>query len=158
MTPALTIEIRGGMLAEVYSSDPDVDLVVIDWDIAPDDPRAITTAIGDRTLAGCVQRPNLSPHDVRFSTSDAGLLLAAAEQAGQPDAELLPRVVRELSTREITTILQALRWWQETTDDLDGHHEPPTSEMPLPHADIDLLCQHLNWGSAPGPGSSCRSE
>jgi hypothetical protein len=144
MTPALTIEIRGGMLAEVYSSDPDIDLVVIDWDIAPDDPRAITTTLGDRTLAGYVQRPNLSPHDVRFSTSDAGLLLAAAEQAGQPDAELLPRVVRELSTREITTILQALRWWQETTDDLDGHHEPPTSEMPLPHADIDLLCQRLN--------------
>ena len=148
MCPALavTIVLRQGLVDTVYASDTDLDLVVLDWDVQPGDPHAVSFDANGQTLTGAVSRPNIAPHDDAFLDSDDARLLAAAEAADEPEPppqEPVPRIVCELTPRQLITIRTALEWWQESTDDVDGHHQPPTSPQPLPHADIDLLLQEL---------------
>ena len=150
MCPALavTIVLRQGLVDTVYASDTDLDLVVLDWDVQPDDPHAVSFDANGQTLTGAVSRPNIAPHDDTFLDSDDARLLAAAEAAddSEPPPEPVPRIVCELTPRQLITIRTALEWWQESTDDVDGHHQPSTSAQPLPHADIDTLLQVLAAG------------
>ena len=147
---AVTIVIRNGLVHAVYANDPDLDLVVVDWDVLPDDPHAISIHANGHTLTGVISRPNVESY-TGFEQSHEGRLLGAAAAHSPAPKPCEPAPVRplppELTPRQITTLVTALRWWQETTDDVDGHNEPPTSSQPLPHADIDTLCHLLA-----GPG------
>ncbi len=146
---AVTIVLRQGLVETVYASDTDVDLVVLDWDVQPGEPHAVSFDSDGQTLTGAVSRPNIAPHDDAFLDSDDARLLSAAEAADDsepPPPEPVPRVVRELTPRQLATIRTALEWWRESTDDIDGHHQPAASEQPLPHADIDTLLQELAAG------------
>jgi hypothetical protein len=143
---AVTIVIRNGLVHAVYANDTDLDLVVVDWDVLPDDPHAISIHATGHTFTGVISRPNVESY-TGFEQSHEGRLLGAAAAHSPTPKPCEPAPVRplcpELTPRQITTLITALRWWQETTDDVDGHNEPPTSDQPLPHADIDTLCNLL---------------
>ena len=143
---AVTIVIRNGLVHTVHANDPDLDLVVVDWDVLPDDPHAISIRSNGHTFTGVISRPNVESY-TGFEQSHEGRLLGAAaahSPTPKPSASAPVRPLPpELTPRQITTLVTALRWWQETTDDVDGHNEPPTSSQPLPHADIDTLCHLL---------------
>ena len=156
---AVTIVIRSGLVHAVHANDPDLDLVVVDWDVLPDDPHAISIHANGHTFTGVISRPNVESYS-GFEQSHEGRLLGAAAQppAPKPSASAPVRPLPpDLTSRQITTLVTALRWWQETTDDVDGHNEPPTSNQPLPHADIDTLCLLLAGVAGVGPRTPARA-
>ena len=50
-----------------------------------------------------------------------------------------PIRIRELNDKQIAAILHCIRWWQESTEDIDGE---------LSHAELDDLCEYLNCGGS----------
>ena len=71
---AVTIVIRNGLVHAVYANDPDLDLVVVDWDVLPDDPHAISIHANGHTLTGVISRPNVESY-TGFEQSHEGRLL-----------------------------------------------------------------------------------
>ena len=56
----------------------------------------------------------------------------------------------KLTSRELATVLAALRWWQQELQRLDPPNDIPpigfhfTDQTPLSGAEIDDLCERLN--------------
>ena len=79
------------------------------------------------------------PLEARINAKMRKLAKSIKQQAKHP---------KPLSSRELATVLAALRYWQQ---DLAENEEPPISghfanETPLTVEEIDDLCQRLNFG------------
>ena len=57
----VVINVHGGLVQEVFASEPLAELVVVDWDVAPGDHQAVVVEIGQRHLRASVQHPIIRP-------------------------------------------------------------------------------------------------
>jgi hypothetical protein len=80
--PEIILSIHGGVLQDVYASDPDIDIILVDWDVAgsvPDEEGLIHAVHNKRLIKAFVSRPNPFPlHDL--AGSEIETLINAAEQ------------------------------------------------------------------------------
>ena len=80
--PEVILTIHGGVLQDVYASEPDIDIILVDWDVAGSvpDEEGLVHAIHNKSLINAfVSRPNLSPiHEL--AGSEIETIINAAEQ------------------------------------------------------------------------------
>ena len=50
----IVINVHGGLVQEVFASEPLSELVVVDWDVAPGDHQAVEVETGGRHLRASV--------------------------------------------------------------------------------------------------------
>jgi hypothetical protein len=84
----LIVCLDGGLVEEVYSSLPGVQVIVVDWDVAdafPGDPKVLEVETQDRCIRGCVREAAVTPLDEAADTDLEALLVAAREQAFLPE-------------------------------------------------------------------------
>jgi hypothetical protein len=80
--PEIMLSIHGGVLQDVYTSDPDIDIILVDWDVAgsvPDEEGLDHAVHNKRLIKAFVSRPNPFPlHEL--AGSEIETLINAAEQ------------------------------------------------------------------------------
>jgi hypothetical protein len=78
----IILSIHGGVLQDVYASDADIDIILVDWDFAgsvTDEEGLIHAVHNERLIKAFVSRPNPFPlHDL--AGSEIETLINAAEQ------------------------------------------------------------------------------
>ncbi len=57
----VVINVQGGLVQEVFASEPLAELVVVDWDVTPGDHQAVEVKMGRRQLRASVQHPMVQP-------------------------------------------------------------------------------------------------
>ena len=89
--PEINISLHFGAIQEVYASDPDFDIILVDWDVAggaPGDEGLVQTAHNKRLIRAFVSRPNPSPlHELAGSEIES--LIDAAERLEVHDGEFI---------------------------------------------------------------------
>ena len=83
----VVINVHGGLVQEVFASEPLSELVVVDWDVAPDDHQTVEVQIGQRHLRASVQNPIIQPIG-HLAGSDVEAVIDAAYERDQ--AECFP--------------------------------------------------------------------
>ncbi len=83
----VVINVHGGLVQEVFASEPLAELVVVDWDVMPGDHQAIEVEIGQRHLQASVQHPMVQPLG-HLAGSDVEAVIEAACERDQ--AECFP--------------------------------------------------------------------
>jgi hypothetical protein len=80
--PEFVLSIHGGVLQDVYASDPDIDIILVDWDVAgslPEEEGLVHAVHNKRLVKAFVSRPN--PFLLcDLAGSDIEALINAAEQ------------------------------------------------------------------------------
>jgi hypothetical protein len=80
--PEIILSIHGGVLQDVYASDPDIDIVLVDWDVlgaVPDEEGFIHAVHNQRLVRAFVSRPNPYPL-CNLAGSEIESLIDAVEQ------------------------------------------------------------------------------
>jgi hypothetical protein len=80
--PEVILSIHGGVLQDVYASDPDIDIILVDWDVAgsvPDEEGLVHAVHNKRLVKAFVSRPNPFPL-CDLAGSEIEALINAAEQ------------------------------------------------------------------------------
>jgi len=83
----VVINVHGGLVQEVFASEPLAELVVVDWDVTPGDHQAVEVEIGRRHLRASVQHPMVQPLE-HLAGSDVEAVIDAACEREQ--AECFP--------------------------------------------------------------------
>ncbi len=83
----VVINVHGGLVQEVFASEPLAELVVVDWDVAPGDHQAVEVEAGRRHLCASVLHPMVQPIE-RLAGSDVEAVIDAACERQQ--AECFP--------------------------------------------------------------------
>ncbi len=83
----IVINVHGGLVQEVFASEPLSELVVVDWDVAPGDHQAVEVEVGRRRLRASVQHPIVQPLE-HLAGSDVEAVIDAACEREQ--AECFP--------------------------------------------------------------------
>lgn len=126
--PRIEIGIKGGTVWAVHSSAP-LPVYVIDHDC------------GEREHQNDARHDGEPIHVERLDS----IPLPVPDTAPAP---VLAAKTHSLSPRDVSTILAALRHWQETCDDVpDSDHDTsaaPLDHFPLGHDAIDDLCERLD--------------
>lgn len=81
--PEIILSIHGGVLQDVFASDPDIDIILVDWDVAgsvPDDEGLIHAVHNKRLVKAFVSRPNPFPLRELAGSEIEALINAAEEQ------------------------------------------------------------------------------
>lgn len=141
----LVISVTGAAVEDVFTDAPDLEVILCDWDIeglTKDDLRDLVRF----KVQGVVQYALVGQlATVALPTSPDSLVGTALKAAGL-DREPA-QVPESLSGRELSTILAALRCFQ---DDLREAGEVLSSmdhfqvHEPLTAVEIDALCERLN--------------
>ena len=80
--PEIIISLHFGIVQAIYTSDPDIDITLVDWDAAGatlEDEGLIQTVHNKRLVRAFVSRPNPSPlHELAGSEIES--LIDASEQ------------------------------------------------------------------------------
>ena len=76
----VVINVHGGLVQEVFASEPLAELVVVDWDVAPGDHPAIEVQVGQRHLRASVQHPIVQPIGHLAGSDVEGVIEAAYER------------------------------------------------------------------------------
>jgi hypothetical protein len=80
--PEVILTIHGGVLQDVYASEPDIDIILVDWDVAgsvPDEEGLVHAVHNKSLIKAFVSRPN--PFSLReLAGSEIETLINAAEQ------------------------------------------------------------------------------
>ena len=80
--PEIILSIHGGVLQDVYASDPDIDIILVDWDVAgsvPDEEGLVHAVHNKRLVKAFVSRPNSFPL-CDLAGSEIESLINTAEQ------------------------------------------------------------------------------
>ncbi len=83
----IVINVHGGLVQEVFASGPLAELVVVDWDCVPGDPKAVEVEVGQNQLRASVQHPIVQPIG-HLAGSDVEAVIDAACEREQ--AECFP--------------------------------------------------------------------
>jgi hypothetical protein len=83
----IVINVHGGLVQEVFASEPLAELVVVDWDCAPGDHHAVEVEVGQNQLRASVQHPMVQPLE-HLAGSDVEAVIDAACELQQ--AECFP--------------------------------------------------------------------
>jgi hypothetical protein len=83
----VVINVHGGLVQEVFASEPLAELVVVDWDVAPGDHQSVEAEVGQRHLRASVQHPMVRPSE-HLAGSDVEAVIDAACERQQ--AECFP--------------------------------------------------------------------
>jgi len=61
--PAITVVVEGGVVQSVFSSDPNTEVTLIDWDdyedASPEEEKGMEVTVDDRI-------ENVTPHEINF--------------------------------------------------------------------------------------------
>jgi len=143
--PRLVISVSGGLVDDVLTDAPDLEVILIDADIDGSDGQCQQIVEFEfsgrrhRAFVGHLATGDLP--DGPDSWIGTALRAAGYERASRPS--------RELSDRELATVLAALRFWQTDlaeADEIVRSLEHFQEHEPLGVTEIDELCQRLNYG------------
>jgi hypothetical protein len=151
----IVLNIHGGLVQEVFSTAPDVQVAVVDWDVsgpAPGEPDLVLvpTESGVKKAYVC-QMPIQAWSKLDGADVDTALRLAGhSRDSTDANADAAP-----LSAHQLATVLASLRHWQEITRQAELgetllQYIPANLQLhcmehgPLSHAEIDELCEQLN--------------
>ena len=80
--PEIIINIHGGVVQEVFASDTDIDVILVDWEVdgqSIDQPDIMEVKHNHRTLRAFVSRPNARPLYL-LAGSEVEAVIDAAER------------------------------------------------------------------------------
>jgi hypothetical protein len=81
--PEIILSIHGGVLQDVYASDPEIDIILVDWDVAgaaPDEAGLILALHNRQLLRAFVTRPYPFPLQELAGSEIETLIHAAAQE------------------------------------------------------------------------------
>ena len=90
--PEIVINVHGGVVQDVYCSDPQADVIVVDWDADPsstDEPGVVQIAAAHGRHAACVGRYPVQPlRELAGSDVEQAIEAAGLPQRPTPPVEL----------------------------------------------------------------------
>jgi hypothetical protein len=135
--------LTGGFIADVLTNVPDIEVILIDFDLESFDEE--TTKPVEFDCQGCHYKVFVQDLPVeKLPINPLSLAYSALVAAGR---DLVPDPPAYLSDRELATVLASLKCFQ---DDLREAGEVLASmdhfqvHTPLTAAEIDSLCERLN--------------
>jgi hypothetical protein len=82
----IVINVSGGVVQDVFASEQLADLVVVDWDVVPDDETAVEAEYAGQQLRANVNHPVIRPLRQLAGSEIEAVIDAACERKETDDA------------------------------------------------------------------------